>query len=130
MGARILTTTGILIWTIISGIKTAEAGAVYVEPVKMRVTCYTAQPGAITASGRPVMEGTCAGKREWLGKVAMVYDSEMRLIGAFEVTDTGGHPRLKNGTSIDIFRDTLDRCWEWIGEYGDYCYVQIIEAEG
>lgn len=119
-----------LLWIVLTNIVQSKAEAIYVEPVKMRVTCYTAPKGAIQASGREVMEGTCAARRCDLGKVAVVYDENMKLVGHFEITDTGGHPRLKDGSSIDIFRDTLDRCYDWIGEYGDYMYVQIIEAEG
>ena len=76
------------------------------------------------------MVGTCAARRKDLGKVAVVYDMDMRLVGYFEVIDTGGHPRLKNGTSIDIFRNTLKDCYSWVGEYGDYMYVQLIDCEG
>lgn len=108
---------------------TANAGPVYVEPVKMRVTCYTAT-GNPTATGVMPFEGGCAAKRDWIGCVAVVYDMDMRLIGFFTINDTGGHKRIKSGTSIDIYRDTLERCFDWVGEYGDYCYVQIIPADG
>ena len=108
---------------------TAGADAVFIEPVKMRVTCYV-PTGNKTADGTVPYEGICAARRCDLGKVAVVYDMEMNLIGYFECRDTGGHERLKNGTSIDIFRDNMDRAKEWIATYGDHCFVQLIEADG
>lgn len=95
----------------------------------MRVTCYTAT-GNPTATGVMPFEGGCAAKRDWMGGVAVVYDMDMRLIGFYDINDCGGAERLKNGTSIDIYRNTFERCYDWIDEYGDYCYVQIIDAKG
>lgn len=98
-------------------------------PVKMRVTCYTAT-GNPTASGCMPYEGIVAGKREWLGYVAILYDLDMNYIGMYEFRDTGGAESLRNGTSIDVYRDTLEGCYDWIEEYGDYLYVEIIPAVG
>lgn len=94
----------------------------------MRVTCY-APTGNATASGVMPFEGGCAAKREWMGGVAVVYDLNMNYIGHFAINDTGGHSRIKSGQSIDIYRDSLARCYEWINQYGDYMYVQIITQE-
>ena len=109
-------------------------------PVKrMRVTCYTYPAGSITASGSEVREGIVAGKRDWMNALVVIYDMDMELIGYFEVKDTGfgidkdgdGIGSIQAGTSIDVFRDNMDRCKEWVNTYGDYCYVQIIkDAEG
>ena len=107
-----------------------KAGSEYVEPRLMRVTVYTAPEGAITASGSEVREGIVAGKREWLGYGCVIYDKDMRLIGFYEVKDTGKADWLRNGTAIDVYRDSLERCEEWVKTYGDYCYVQLIKAEG
>lgn len=90
----------------------------------MRVTCYT-WTGNKTASGVYPEEGMCASNHDNIGKVAYVYTLDYELIGAFEITDCGGAYSLQNGTSIDIYRDTLERCYEWVGEYGDYLYVKI-----
>lgn len=90
----------------------------------MRVTCYT-WTGNPTASGVYPEEGMCAGRKEDIGKTAFVYDIHYNFVGAFEITDCGGAYSLQNGTSIDIYRDTLARCYEWVGEYGDYMYVEI-----
>lgn len=90
----------------------------------MRVTCYT-WTGNKTASGVYPEEGMCASNQENIGKVAYVYTLDYELIGEFKITDCGGAYSLQNGTSIDIYRDTLERCYEWVGEYGDYLYVEI-----
>lgn len=107
---------------------------------KIRCTCYTSTEGKVTASGEPVREGIIAGKREWMGKTAILYDMNMNVIGVFEFKDTGAGidtdgdgkgDSIKNGKSIDVYRDTLARCKEWIKTYSDYVFLQIIEgAEG
>jgi len=116
----------------------ADKTDVLEKPTLMRVTCYT-WTGNPTASGCYPYEGIVAGKREWLGCVAIIYDVDMNYIGTFEFRDTGAGmdtdgdgigDSIRNGTSIDVYRDTLAGCYDWIGEYGDYCYVQIIETEG
>ena len=114
--------------------------AVEEYPVKkMRVTCYTYPPGSITASGSEVREGIVAAKKDWMDALVLLYDMDMNFIGYFEVKDTGfgidrngdGIGSIQGGTSIDVFRSSLERCCEWIERYGDYCYVQIIpDAEG
>ena len=106
---------------------------------RMRVTCYTYPPGSITASGSEVREGIVAAKKNWLNALVVLYDMDMNFIGYFEVKDTGfgidkdgdGIGSIQKGTSIDVFRSSLDRCREWVERYGDYCYVQVIpDAEG
>lgn len=101
----------------------------FIEPVKMRVTCYV-PTGNPTKSGMMPKEGFCAARSDWIGKVAVVYDMDMNLVGYFEINDTGSHARIKSGKSIDIFRDNMERAREWVRTYGDYMYVQIIDAEG
>lgn len=105
----------------------------------MRVTCYTYPPGSITASGSEVREGIVAAKKEWMGALVILYDTDMNFIGYFEVKDTGfgidkdgdGVGSIQDGTSLDVFRSSLDRCHEWTERYGDYCYAKIItDAKG
>ena len=95
----------------------------------IRATCYCST-GNPTASGVMPYYGVIAGRQEDLGKIAILYTTEKEYIGIFEFRDTGGHQRLKDGTAIDVYLGELDRCYEWIDEYGDYVYIQIIEAEG
>lgn len=124
--------TGISIFLI--GTKTQAAD--FSQPTKIRCTCYTSTEGSITASGENVREGIIAGKRAWMGKVAVLYDLDMNIIGIFEFKDTGAGmdtdgdgvgDSIKNGKSVDVYRDTLERCKEWIHINGDYVYMQIID---
>ena len=101
----------------------------YIAPVKIRATCYT-WTGNRCATGCYPYEGIVAGRPEWSGYAAILYDADMKYIGVFEFRDTGGHPTLQNGSSIDVYRDTLADCYDWVDDYGDYLYVQIIPAEG
>lgn len=121
---------GVILWGIFSYTVADAKEDNAPQLVKMRVTCYTAPAGAITASGRPVMEGCCAARREDLGKIAILYSENMEFIGMFEVTDTGGAKWLKNGTAIDLYKSSLDRCWEHVRTWGDYGYVMLVEADG
>lgn len=113
------------------------SAADFKEPTKIRCTCYTSTEGSVTASGESVREGIVAGKREWLGKLAVLYDMDMNFIGIYEFKDTGAGidtdgdgkgDSIKNGKSIDIYRDTLSGCKEWIHTYGDYVQMMIIEG--
>ncbi|MDO4801871.1 MAG: hypothetical protein Q4A15_06865 [Prevotellaceae bacterium] len=107
----------------------------FVEPLLIRATCYTSYgDNARTADGSVPEVGMLAGKREYLGKSAILYEVKEDgtigdLIGYFEFCDTGGHKGLKNGTRIDVYRDTLSDCYDWIGRYGDYVYLQILDAK-
>lgn len=126
---RIALTIAISLWGILSYYGTARADDTQPELKKMRVTCYL-PTGNRTADGTVPYEGIVAARRQDLGKVAVIYDLDMNWLGNFEVRDTGGAKSLKNGTSIDVFRDDMDSAREWIRAYGDYCYVQLIEADG
>lgn len=94
---------------------------------KVRCTCYL-PTGNKTADGTVPYEGVCASNREHLGDVAVLYSVNGEFIGFFECRDVGGHRKLRNGTAVDIYRDSLDRAWEWVGEHGDYVYVYWIEG--
>ena len=119
-----------------------EVGCEYTEgvsePKRMRVTCYTSSEGAITASGTTVREGIVAASRDYMDYVVILYDEDMNFVGFFEVKDTGAGidtdgdgkgDSIEKGLSIDVYRDTLDRCYDWIEEYGDYMYVQFVEGK-
>lgn len=125
---KILLFSIILVLSICTKVKASENP--YGNPVKIRCTVYTAPEGSITADGSKVREGIVAGKKDLLGYTAILYDEDMNLIGYFEFKDTGGHKGLKNGTRIDIFRNDLDSCNEWIEKYGDYVYMQIVKGDG
>ena len=94
---------------------------------KVRCTCYL-PTGNKTADGTVPYEGICASNRDHLGDIAVLYSVDGEFIGFFECRDVGGHRKLRNGTAIDIFRDDIDRAWEWVGEWGDYVYIYWIEG--
>lgn len=98
------------------------------ELQQIRCTCYL-PTGNATASGVMPYEGICASNREHMGWTARIYTLDGELIGEFLSLDTGGHPTLQNGTSIDIYRDNMDRAMEWINTYGDYVLIEWIEPE-
>ena len=95
----------------------------------MRCTCYT-PTGNKTADGTWPYVGICASNREHLGQVAVVYTMDGRGIGYFECRDTGSHEDLKNGTRIDIFRETEQGVREWQQTVGDYVIVQWVSGNG
>lgn len=96
-------------------------------PQLMRVTCYTG--GTITYSGQAPREGICASNYANMGKVAIIYDSNMNYIGIWECLDVGSNCCLQNGTALDLWMPDLGSCYEFVGTYGDYLYVQFIDAE-
>lgn len=99
------------------------------EPETVRATCYL-PTGNRTADGTVPYEGIIASNRDHLGDMALLYSLEGEFIGFFECRDVGGNRKLRNGTAIDIFRDDMDRAWDWIHRYGDYVQIIWIEAEG
>lgn len=90
----------------------------YDEPnvfYEMQATAYC--DGTTTATGKRVREGMCASKREWFGKVALVYErnsdgSVGDFIGAYEIEDTGGQP-IRHGKVIDIYMKSRNACFEF-----------------
>lgn len=127
----------LLITTLLMSVNVKAAD--FSTPQKIRCTCYTSTEGNVTASGEKVREGIIAGKRAWMGKTAILYDLDMNIIGIFEFKDTGAGidtdgdgkgDSIKNGKSIDVYRNTLDGCYEWVRTYGDYVVMMIVDAEG
>lgn len=97
------------------------------ELQKVRCTCYL-PTGNKTADGTVPYEGICASNRDHLGDVAVLYSVDGEFIGFFECRDVGGHRKLRNGTAVDIYRDSMDRAWDWVHTYGDYVYIYWIEG--
>ena len=116
--------------------------SVNAELVKKRCTCYV-EPG-ITASGYYTRDGVIAGRKKDLGRIAAIYrcdtdDQIGEFIGYYEFKDTGAGidtdgdgkgDSIKKGLSIDVFKSTLEEAYDWRMEYGDYVYIQYIDAEG
>ncbi len=81
----------------------------------MEVTAYCY--GTTRCDGGAVRTGICAGKKDWYGKVAAIYldsgGSPGEFLGYFEILDTGGDERIKNGTVLDIYIPDYDACIEF-----------------
>lgn len=114
------------------------------EPFLIRCTCYTWTGNQCRNGSWPVEGLSVAGKEEWLGKAIIMYSVAEDggigdFIGYFDFTDTGDGidldgdgqgETIRNGTSIDVYRDTLEGCYKWIEMYGDYVYIQVVDAAG
>lgn len=93
-----------------------------IELQKIRITCYVAT-GNRTASGDIPYEGGCASNWAHMGDTAILFDEDMNYIGEFIVNDVGGAKSLKNGTSIDLFKNDLQSAKNFIKEHGDFGYI-------
>ena len=123
----------------------ADAKEPELKHVKM--TCYT-HTGNPCRNGKMPREGICAYQEQYLGWLAIVYEDNNGkpgdIIGYYKIFDTGygietdvvnpytgeNYGSLELGTSIDIFRDSLEDCYEFIEEHGDTAFIQIVYAEG
>lgn len=105
------------------------------KPIAGYATAYCVS--GTMASGQQTRIGVCAGKKEWLGKRAYIYQrlpdgSIGDYLSDYEILDTGGTEGLKNGTVIDVWRPTLEDCQEFMDiVYEDGCqgkvYIFIME---
>ena len=127
------------------------------DPADMMLMSTTAYyHGRITYSGQEVREGIAAGKEEWIGEAAVIYEAIPRgdgyeagdLLGVYEIQDIGygrssgdGIPSsvrsdkdsrgtIERGECLDIYRESYERCVEWMKQTGGMVYVQIIPADG
>ena len=90
--------------------------------------CY----GTTTCTGKPVREGYAAMSKKYLGMTAIVYAEDengnpLDHIGTYEIEDTGGDYRIKNGNCIDIYIPDYDKAVEFGRQK---VVVYLIEAKG
>ena len=102
------------------------------EIVQLKATAYCYNSGT-TATGTEPEEGrTLAGKPEWFGKTAVIWEDKgngiepENYIGTYIVEDTGGDP-IKNGYVVDIFIKELQQA-KIFGTKN--VIIQLIDAEG
>jgi 3D (Asp-Asp-Asp) domain-containing protein len=136
---HLMTIFAIIVLGIVGIAVTAEACD---EPFIVNSTAYANPAGNPTYSGRPTVEGrTLAGKTEWIGSVAALYeinedDSIGEFIGYREVEDTGygvasvkvpGMGTIETGETVDLFIEDREEAIQ----YGERkIYIQIIDGEG
>lgn len=115
------------------------------ELKKIEATAYYDSYGhGYGADGRQLIENlTIAGRVEDLGKTALLYDEDMRLIGIYEFRDTGygqstgrgksqvckGQPvgTIESGQCVDIYMPTKAKCTAWGRRK---VYIQYVNAVG
>ena len=114
----------------------------YKMPQPVRCTCYIDR--GTTASGRQTREGIIAGRKEWLGMMAVLYEVKEDgtlgdFIGCYEFCDTGAGidtdgdgngDTIKTGNSVDVWQPSMTNARAWIKEHGDYVYMQIVDGKG
>lgn len=117
----------------------ALQGDPFQEPVKIRCTCYL--DSGTTYSGVETRKGIIAGKKEWQGCVAALYEvnedgSIGDFIGYFEVLDTGygiksdAGGSIQLGESIDVWQESEFALNSWINNFGDHVYMKLIRGVG
>lgn len=99
------------------------------EPFLIEATAYCDK--GITADGSKVRDGIIAGKKEWIGKQAVIYtvreDGLPEYMGIYEFKDTGGDQRIREGSCIDIWVESEEDCINW-GRRP--IYIQIVDGKG
>ena len=127
---------------VISASTIASNADPFEAPVVIRCTCY--DDHGTTASGQQTRKGIIAGRREWMGCTAALYDvnedgSIGDFIGYFEVLDTGAGidsdgdgygDSIINGTSIDVWVPDDAAVREWQQAHGDHVYMKLIRGVG
>lgn len=102
------------------------------EILNIKATAYCYNSGR-TATGTIPKEGrTIAGKREWFGKIACVWEDKgdgiqpENFIGSYIVEDTGGEP-IRKGYVVDVFIEDKKRAKEFGSKN---VIVVLIDANG
>lgn len=102
------------------------------ETLNIKATAYCYNSGQ-TATGTVPKEGrTLAGKREWFGKIACVWEDKgngiepENFIGNFVVEDTGGDA-IRKGRVVDVFIEDYERAMKFGSKD---VIVVLIDAEG
>ena len=133
----------VIVWsfiTVTTAAKRDENGIFQIEATAY----YDVNKYGHGATGEKLVEGlTIAGKKEWLGYSAILWDSNMKCLGIYQITDTGygqsagyGHSQIikgrpvgtiENGSCIDIYFDSYSDCVAWGRRI---VYMQLIKAVG
>lgn len=95
---------------------------------RVYLSCYL-PTGYNCADGTPPVEGVVSSNREHLGMDCIVYDADLTAVMRLECRDIGGHKMLREGTAIDVYRDSMERAYQLRDEYGLYVWVEWIDRE-
>lgn len=105
------------------------------------------EPGRVDTSGMQLMHttayclhGTTAARgttrrgiaacNTHVGDVAVIYSTDGKYLGTYEITDTGGTEGLHKGTVIDVWKCNYTQCQSWMKLTNGKVYVQWIEGNG
>ena len=137
--------------------KPQEPGDIYYssedKPVLMETTAY--YQGTHGSHGDRMREGYCAGEPDLYGAAVTIYEAIETedgyeigdCLGIFELKDTGyGHSTgqgksqvradkryagtIESGLHIDVYRDNLSRCWDWMHLTQGRVFAVITPAKG
>jgi hypothetical protein len=95
---------------------------------RVYLSCYLAT-GNNCADGTTPREGVVSSNKEHLGMDCIVYDDDLVAVMRLECRDIGGHKMLREGTAIDIYRDSMKRALQLREEYGLYVWIEWIPRE-
>ena len=95
---------------------------------RVYLSCYL-PTGNNCADGTPPVEGVVSSSREHLGMDCIVYDNDLTAVMRLECRDIGGHKMLREGTAIDVYRDSMERAYQLRDEYGLYVWIEWIPRE-
>ena len=96
------------------------------ELVRVKLSCYVAT-GNKTADGSVPYEGVISCNKSHLGQDAIMYDENFIPVARFQCRDIGGHKLLREGKAIDVFRDSLERCYSFKAQYPEFVYIKWID---
>lgn len=125
-----------------------------IKPVLMHTTAYC--EGSHGSHGDRMKEGYCAAMPEQYGQAAVIYEAIQQEDGSYrigsylctlEIKDCGygfstGSGKstvrpdkayagtIESGLHIDVYRDNLSRCWQWMKKTRGFIFVEIIPAKG
>ena len=97
--------------------------------VRVKVSCYYAEPGAKTADGSIPVEGMVSSNRQHLGMDMVLYTDDLIPEARFQCTDIGGHKMLQDGTAVDFYRSDYSRCVSFVKDHSPYVWVKWGERE-
>ena len=114
---------------IVCGMLRQTKGTEETEWMRMESTAYCA--GTIRCDGGPARVGVCAGATRYYGMTAIMYEDDGgkpgEYLGTFEILDTGGDYRIKNGTCLDVFLPSERDCILWGRKK---VLVKMVEGKG
>lgn len=124
------------------------------NPILMETTGY--HQGTTGSHGDRMREGYAACAPEMYGDVVMVYEAILQedgtymlgdYLNTFEIRDCGygystGEGKsevrsdkkyagtIESGIHLDVYRDNLSRCWEWMRRTKGKIFAVIVEGKG